>query len=59
MPRQTSDYWLGSLAMTVALANREKDPKPILRSAWREFVADQGRDHPLVQHILTALGEKR
>lgn len=35
-----ADYWMGSLAMTVAWAANEPNPRPILKSAIREFLRD-------------------
>ncbi len=36
-----ADYWVGSLSMTVALAATDPNPKPLLRSALREFLAER------------------
>ena len=51
MSDRTPDYWLGSLAMTVALASREPNPRPLLTEALRKFLADHGREHPLGAYI--------
>ena len=42
MPVRSEAFWLGDLAMTVALASKEPDPRPLLKTTLREFLADQG-----------------
>lgn len=37
----SADYWVGNLAMAVAVASKDPDPKPILRSTLREFLAER------------------
>ena len=39
MPVQSESYWVGALSMTVAIASRDPEPQPLLRSALREFLA--------------------
>jgi hypothetical protein len=34
-------YWVGNLAMTVALASKSPEPQKILRPALRDFLADR------------------
>ena len=34
-------YWVGALAMTVAVASTHPDPHPVLKSALREFLKDR------------------
>ena len=52
-------YWMGSLAMTVAMAATSPDPKPVLRSAMREFLRDRPPGCELAQILRTTLKEKR
>ena len=57
MPVRSETFWLGNLAMTVALATKERDPQPLLKSALREFMADQG-DTELAALLRTTLKER-
>jgi hypothetical protein len=41
------DFWYGNLAMTVACATKHDDPRPLLKSALREFLADHPPGSPL------------
>ena len=52
-------YWVGSLAMTVAVASEDPEPQPILRSALREFLADRPPGCELAQILRATLKEKQ
>jgi hypothetical protein len=41
------EFWYGNLAMTVACATKHDDPRPLLKSALREFLADHPPGSPL------------
>lgn len=58
MHDRTPDYWLGSLAMTVALAAKDPEPKPILTTALREFLRDHPAGDPLGDVVRAAIGGK-
>lgn len=61
MPAQhgfTDSYWMGYLANTVAAASVQRDPQPVLRSALKEFMAEN-RGHPVVDMLRSTLKEKR
>ena len=50
-------YWVGHLAMTVAVATTEPDPKPVLRSALREFLAERPPGNQLGDLLRDTLGK--
>jgi hypothetical protein len=54
-----ADYWVGYLSRTVAIAATEPNPKPVLRSALRDFLADRPAGDPLGDKIRSTLKEKR
>jgi hypothetical protein len=54
-----ADYWVGSLSMTVALAATDPNPKPLLRSALREFLADRPADSELARMLRATLREAK
>lgn len=56
---ETTDYWLGSLAMTVALAANDPYPKPLLKTALKEFLRDHPPGSPLGDLLRQTMGEKR
>ena len=59
MPVRSEAHWLGDLAMTVALATKERDPKPLLRGVLREFLASPPAGHePLAAEVRSTLKEK-
>ena len=55
MADRTPDYWLGSLAMTIALAANDPHPRPLLKDTLRKFLADHGPNHPLGAYIRAEL----
>jgi hypothetical protein len=55
----TSDYWVGSLAMTVALAAQDPEPRPLLKSALREFLSERPVGDTLGDLLREAMKEKR
>ena len=59
MPVRSESHWLGDLAMTVTIASKSHDPKPILKTALREFMADHPPGHPLGDLLRQTLKEKR
>ena len=54
---QDTDYWLGSMAMAVAIASVDPNPQPILRHALKEFLAEQGNTE-LAALLRQAIKEK-
>jgi hypothetical protein len=52
-----SDYWVGSLAMTIALASKEPDPQPVLKNALREFLQDRPPGNELGDLLRITLGK--
>ena len=56
---QSESFWVGNLAMTVALATRERDPQPVLKSALREFMRDHPPGHPLGDLLRQTLKESK
>lgn len=54
---QTESYWVGSLSMTIALATKDPNPQPLLRSALREFLAARP-DSELADMLRTAMKGK-
>ncbi len=57
--RHDADYWVGSLAMTVALASTDPEPKRILDSALREFLATRPPGNELADMLRTTIREKQ
>ena len=57
--QRDAHYWVGSLAMTVAVASADPDPQPILRSALREFLKDRPPGCELAQILRATTREKR
>jgi len=58
MPVRSESFWVGNLAMTAALALKQPDPRPLLRSAVREYM--QANPHTELTAALRAeLKEKR
>ena len=51
-------YWVGSLAMTVAVASTHPEPVPILKSALREFLKDRPPGNELGDLLRQTLREK-
>ena len=51
-------YWVGNLAHTCALASKADDPRPLLRSAVKEFLADRPAQDPLARIIRDTLKGK-
>lgn len=51
-------YWIGHLSMTVAVAATATEPKPILRSALREFLAERPPGNELGDLLRVTLKEK-
>ena len=58
MPVQSESYWLGNLAMTVALATRDPEPRPLLRTALADFLRDHPPGNELGDLLRQALKEK-
>lgn len=57
MPVRSESFWVGNLAMTAALALKQPDPRPLLRSAVREYM--QANPHsPLTQELRATLKER-
>lgn len=54
---QTPEYWVGSLAMTIAVATAAPDPKPILRPALRRFLAQRPHGDELGDMLRSELGK--
>ena len=54
-----NDHWLGSLAMTVALATRDPEPRPLLRTALAEFLRERPAGDALGDLLRQTLKEKR
>jgi hypothetical protein len=52
------DYWLGSLAMTVALATRDPEPRPLLRTALADFLRERPPGDELGDLLRQTLKEK-
>lgn len=58
MPVQHSaDFWVGSLAMTVAIASTDPEPHRILKSALREFLASRTEGNELAAMLRATLKE--
>jgi hypothetical protein len=53
-----ADYWVGNLATTVAIAATTPDPRPVLRSALREFLRERPAGDPLGDMIRAELKGK-
>lgn len=53
-----SHYWVGHLSMTVAEAATTDDPKPVLRSALREFLSDRPPGNELGDLLRETLNRK-
>lgn len=58
MTQQGNDYWVGSLAMTVAVAATAPDPQPVLDSALRRFLATRPPGNELGDILRATLNEK-
>lgn len=59
MPVQhEADYWVGSLAMTIALASVDPDPKRLCKTALREFLASRPPRNELAGLIREAMKGK-
>jgi len=56
---ETHAYWVGNLAVTMAAATTMPDPKPLLRSALKDFLADQPAGSPLKQMVREQMGKRR
>ena len=56
--QQCSDYWVGSLAMTVALATVDPDPKRLCRKVVQEFLASRPPGNELAALIREAMKGK-
>lgn len=54
---KTPDFWVGSLAMTIAWAATDPEPKPVLRSALREFLRDRPPGDELGDMLRDTLGK--
>jgi hypothetical protein len=54
-----ADYWVGNLATAVAIAATTQDPRPVLRSALKDFLRDRPAGDPLGDMIRSTLKEKR
>ena len=59
MPVRDNDWWVGSLAMTVAIASTDPEPHPILKSALREFLAERPPGNELADLLRTTIKEKQ
>jgi len=57
MPDRDEHYWVGHLSTTIAIATTEPDPKPVLRSALREFLADRPPGNELGDLLRITLGK--
>ena len=53
------DYWLGSLAMTVALAVRDPEPRPLLRTALADFLKERPPGDELGDLLRQTLKERQ
>jgi hypothetical protein len=53
-----TDYWLGSLSMTVALAVRDPEPRPLLRTALADFLKERPPGDELGDLLRQTLKEK-
>jgi hypothetical protein len=53
------DYWVGNLAMTLAVATVTPDPQAILRPSLRKFLKDRPPGDELGDMIRQTLKEKR
>ena len=58
MPAQSESFWVGNLAMTVALATRDPEPRPLLRTALADFLRDHPPGSPLGDMIRSTMKEK-
>lgn len=54
-----SDYWVGSLAYTVAAASVDPNPRPLLKNAIREFLRERPPGDELGDMLRRELREKR
>ena len=59
MPVRDNDWWVGSLAMTVAIASTDPEPRPILKSALREFLAERPPGNELADMLRATIREKQ
>jgi len=50
-------YWMGHLAMTVAVATTTPDPKPVLKTALREFLRTRPPGNELGDLIRSTIKE--
>ena len=51
-------YWVGHLSTTIAHAVTSPDPKPVLKSALREFLADRPPGNELGDLLRITLNTK-
>ena len=58
MMERDEHYWIGALAMTVAVATTTPDPHPMLKSALREFLRDRPPGNELGDMLRTTIREK-
>jgi hypothetical protein len=54
-----ADYWVGALSMTVALAATDQNPKPLLRSALRDFLKDRPPGDELGRILRATVQERK
>ena len=57
MPDKDEHYWVGHLATTIAIASTDPEPRPILKSALREFLADRPPGNELGDLLRITLGK--
>ncbi len=50
-------FWVGSLSTTIACALTSPDPKPVLKSALREFLRERPEGNELGDLLRITLGE--
>ena len=56
---RTPDYWVGNLAMTLALASKAPDPQPVMKATLRDFLRDHPPGHGLGDMLRDELKGKR
>jgi hypothetical protein len=54
----TDSYWLGSLAMTIALASKRDRPQNLLKSTIKEFLSERPEGDELGDLVRQALAVK-